>query len=276
MKQLKNLQLVVKNKFKFLENIDNLQISNKIKNFLKSITIEDSLIKQSGTDYPNYIQLDSYKWNFYGFKEKPLLKPRKILFNNINNSFKQIEINTFDWSINYLNPSIGTYIKRVVRPKEYYDIINEKIPYLNIMKREDVNMIDYDPQSESIINYFKTDPDKCIQEIIGTIDFLGKNGLWLNAINTYSVRYSPKKGIIIHDPDAFYIIKENRELQNENLSDYLKVYTKYKAKPKELTYGLVHNSLDKEAAEYLYWNILLNEALSKKLVEMYPGVHDVY
>ncbi len=268
-KRIKDQYIVVPDKKEFRLRLLELGLEADAIVFLNSCIIEDSrpvkeICSEDIYGLKNCIHLDKYKFNFYDF-----CQPTCNLtdFNDwIRDGFNKTEINMFNGGLILKKPYIHKYVKYIERDldSDYYKEISN---HFKINFHGDFMQVDY-LTDKSCIPYMKASPDIFISEVIQLILEYFHKGLWLNGINTYSLRYNGK--LSVFDPDIFYVIKDNDDIPN-NLTEneFIEMYIDLKGRPKTLHYYVSHpENLTKYALEYLYNSWTFNELLSQKLYEM--------
>ena len=217
-------------------------------------------------EYINSIQLDRYRFNFYGF-QKPDFNLGDFM-PWIKAGYNSVEINRFNAGDILKNPELKTYVKYSERDltSDYYNEIQKHFD-LEIIG----GLLKFNYVSDcSIIPDLEKDARGTILEVLELVKDYYHRGLWLNGVSTYSLRRA-ETGIVVFDPDIFYCIDQNPDIPNtDQLTEetFMRMYIDLKGRPKDLTYILNKNSITKEALEFMYWNYIFNEVLTHELQKL--------
>jgi len=246
----------------FLERIDKL--SKHKKEFFLNALKETPNPKEDPNEIVR-INLDDYLngWNLYGYDQKPISPKALIKYHKIGYTSK--EINYFTWDINIINPEKKTLIKSRTRSLEYYDLLSNVA--LNKSKKiempnNDIILFPYEKETELITT--EIFQENFLERFLDFIIMWYSKGLWLNHFNTYSIRFYNGQ-FFIHDPDIFYIQKDNFNIMDiNNQNEFLINYMDYKLRAKSTIYTIKNpKDLSDEVLDYIYWNYYFLEGIAQ-------------
>ena len=254
---LKKIQIVPDNDLEFLENMNRLNVSIKIKKFIMDCYSPSPIKVDECDDF--YIDVP-YKYNFYNYSQK---QDVKFTVKTFQKGYRKKEINMFNYDYNFIDSTSNMYIKQPTK-KGYYEYYDHMLKY---------------PQFKIFDNYVRTERlvsnklddlvfddeviDKFIQFLI--MNFT-KYGTWINNFNNYSIRYDEVNGFFLYDIDVCYVCEHNDDLKTlDNELDFVEAFKKYKLGPKTITYRLKDNKLDVESATYLYYTYWFLENVAQRI-----------
>ena len=247
---IKTMNIVPDNLEKYLESLE--QFPKHIKDFLYERTHDEEV--QNIDDF----YIDAYQYNFYNYKQKQTALDKIFFFKN---GYKTKERNFFTYEYNYYNGSEYMKLKNKIGYDKYYN----KVCSVNTNFKQDDKYLYVKPYATDTLDDLVLDPN-IISKLVDTmIDYFHK-GLWVNNFNNYSIRVDKSsETIYIHDPDIFYILEDNKDLQGIlTEEDYLKTLLKYKLSPKSIKYR-IKDYLTLESAEYLYYSYWMLENVAQEV-----------
>jgi len=255
---IKKLKIIPDNIDKYIEDVNNLDIQDKIKDFLiKYLDTEIGEVNDENNFYIDY----PYKYNFYNYSKK---QDTRFMIDAFKMGYKEKELNYLNYENNFINADGSEYLK--LKNKVGYD---EYYPYV-CSKFESYTHLDNKLFVKRYISTKLNDlifDEKVQLKFIEFIKELYHKGLWLNDFNNYSIRYNPScEEFYVYDPDTFYILAHNKDLCGiKNEQEFISAYKKYKLREKSIILKL-KDCLDKDSAEYIYYSYWFLENISQQMI----------